>query len=157
MNSWPHRRCLQRHATGARHQIEFEFDEFNRRFRVKCNEQKFAFALFDGQMMQWLLDSALTGPITFLPWSAGVMTHFEHDLYAQLQLMQVLADSGDVAGALQHARVYETLVRQEFDLPPDREVVALAGLDARAAHRDGRRHRACKQVRGCRKRRPIGC
>ncbi len=33
--------------------------------------------------MQWLLDSALTGPITFLPWSAGVMTHFEHDLYAE--------------------------------------------------------------------------
>lgn len=30
----------------------------------------------------WLLDSALTGPITFLPWSAGVMSHFEHDLYA---------------------------------------------------------------------------
>lgn len=33
--------------------------------------------------MQWLLDSALTGPITFLPWSAGVMSHFEHDLYAE--------------------------------------------------------------------------
>jgi peptidyl-dipeptidase A len=32
--------------------------------------------------MQWLLDSALTGPITFLPWSAGVMSHFERDLYA---------------------------------------------------------------------------
>jgi peptidyl-dipeptidase A len=31
----------------------------------------------------WLLDSALTGPITFLPWSAGVMSHFEHDLYAE--------------------------------------------------------------------------
>lgn len=32
--------------------------------------------------MRWLLDDALTGPITFLPWSAGVMSHFEHDLYA---------------------------------------------------------------------------
>lgn len=32
--------------------------------------------------MQWLLDSALTGPITFLPWSAGTMSHFERDLYA---------------------------------------------------------------------------
>jgi hypothetical protein len=39
------------------HDVEFEYDEFNRRFRVKCNEQKFAFALFDGQMMQWLLDA----------------------------------------------------------------------------------------------------
>ena len=27
-------------------------------------------------------DSALTGPIVFLPWSAGVMSHFERDLYA---------------------------------------------------------------------------
>ncbi len=33
--------------------------------------------------LAWLLDSALTGPITFLPWSAGVMSHFEHDLYAE--------------------------------------------------------------------------
>lgn len=39
------------------HDVEFEYDDFNRRFRVKCNEQKFAFALFDGQMMQWLLDA----------------------------------------------------------------------------------------------------
>ena len=39
------------------HDVEFEYDDFNRRFRVKCNEQKFAFALFDGQMMQWLLEA----------------------------------------------------------------------------------------------------
>lgn len=32
--------------------------------------------------IQWLLDSALTGPIVFLPWSAGVMSHFEKELYA---------------------------------------------------------------------------
>ena len=41
--------------------------------------------LHEGQQidqMQWLLDSALTGPITFLPWSAGTMSHFEHDLYS---------------------------------------------------------------------------
>ncbi|HWA59086.1 MAG TPA: BTAD domain-containing putative transcriptional regulator [Gemmatimonadales bacterium] len=42
------------------------------------------------------------------------------------QLMESLAAQGDVAGALQHARVYETLIRQELDLPPDRDVVALA-------------------------------
>lgn len=42
------------------------------------------------------------------------------------RLMRSLAAGGDVAGALQHARVYETLVRQELDLAPDREVVALA-------------------------------
>jgi len=32
--------------------------------------------------VRWLLDSALTGPIVFLPWSAGVMSHFEKELYA---------------------------------------------------------------------------
>jgi hypothetical protein len=39
------------------HDVEFEYEDFNRKFRVKCGEQKFAFALFDGQMMQWLLDT----------------------------------------------------------------------------------------------------
>ncbi|HWA15836.1 MAG TPA: BTAD domain-containing putative transcriptional regulator, partial [Gemmatimonadales bacterium] len=42
------------------------------------------------------------------------------------RLMEALAAQGDVSGALQHARVYETLVRQELDLPPDREVISLA-------------------------------
>ncbi len=32
--------------------------------------------------IRWLLDAALTGPIVFLPWSAGVMSHFEKELYA---------------------------------------------------------------------------
>lgn len=31
---------------------------------------------------RWLLDEALTGAIVFLPWSAGVMSHFEKELYA---------------------------------------------------------------------------
>lgn len=30
---------------------------------------------------QWLLNEALDSAVVFLPWSAGVMTHFEHDLY----------------------------------------------------------------------------
>jgi hypothetical protein len=37
------------------HDVELEYDDFNRRFRVKCKEQKFAFTLLDGDMMQWLL------------------------------------------------------------------------------------------------------
>ena len=41
-------------------------------------------------------------------------------------LMRAMADAGDRAGALRHARVYQVLVEQELDLPPDREVVALA-------------------------------
>ncbi len=35
-------------------EIEFESDDFNKRFRVKCDDQRFAFSLIDGQMMEWL-------------------------------------------------------------------------------------------------------
>ncbi len=35
--------------------VQLEYDDFNRRFRVKCDDQKFAFSLLDGRMMQWLL------------------------------------------------------------------------------------------------------
>jgi hypothetical protein len=38
--------------------VELEYDDFNRRFRVKCSDRKFAFSLLDGRMMQWLLDAA---------------------------------------------------------------------------------------------------
>jgi DNA-binding SARP family transcriptional activator/TolB-like protein len=41
-------------------------------------------------------------------------------------LMEALASSGDRAGALQHARVYEALLGQELDLGPDHDVLALA-------------------------------
>lgn len=33
--------------------------------------------------MQWLLNEALSEAIVFIPWSAGVMTHWEHDFYEQ--------------------------------------------------------------------------
>jgi len=41
-------------------------------------------------------------------------------------LMDAMATAGDRAGALQHARVYELLIEQELDLPPDKEVLAVA-------------------------------
>jgi DNA-binding SARP family transcriptional activator/tetratricopeptide (TPR) repeat protein len=41
-------------------------------------------------------------------------------------LMEALTASGDRGGAIKHARVYELLVEQELELPPDREVTALA-------------------------------
>ena len=41
-------------------------------------------------------------------------------------LMEALAAAGDRAGALHHARIYEALLEQELDLPPDREVIELA-------------------------------
>lgn len=43
-----------------------------------------------------------------------------------VRLMRTLESLGDYAGALSHARIYETLVAQELELPPDREVVSLA-------------------------------
>lgn len=36
------------------HDIELESDEFNKQFRVKGDDQKFAFCVLDGQMMEWL-------------------------------------------------------------------------------------------------------
>ncbi|MCA1831273.1 MAG: hypothetical protein ABR548_14620 [Actinomycetota bacterium] len=39
------------------HDIEFESDEFNRAFRVKGDDRKFAYALIDARMMEWLLQT----------------------------------------------------------------------------------------------------
>ncbi len=36
--------------------LEFESEEFNRRFNVKGDDRRFATALCDGRMMRWLLD-----------------------------------------------------------------------------------------------------
>ena len=41
-------------------------------------------------------------------------------------LMGALVAAGDRAGALRHAHIYEVLLEQELDLPPDRDVMALA-------------------------------
>ena len=43
-----------------------------------------------------------------------------------LRLMRALASAGDRAGALQHAKVHEALLRAQLDLPPDPAVMALA-------------------------------
>ncbi|HZS57846.1 MAG TPA: BTAD domain-containing putative transcriptional regulator [Gemmatimonadaceae bacterium] len=48
------------------------------------------------------------------------------DAGVALELMHALVASGDRAGALQHARVYETLVRQELDAAPDASITAYA-------------------------------
>ncbi len=43
-----------------------------------------------------------------------------------LGLMHALAGAGDRAGAIQHGRVYEALLRQELDVTPDPEIARLA-------------------------------
>ena len=40
------------------HDIEFESEEFNRAFRVKSEDRKFAFDLIDARMMAFLLDAS---------------------------------------------------------------------------------------------------
>lgn len=42
-----------------------------------------------------------------------------------LRLMHALVRSGDPAGAIRHARMHESLLRDELDAPPDPEIVAL--------------------------------
>ena len=37
------------------HDIEFESEEFNREFQVRCDDRRFASALIDPRMMEWLL------------------------------------------------------------------------------------------------------
>ena len=61
------------------------------------------------------------------------------DASAAIALLHALADAGNVPGAVQHARVYEQLVRQELDAEPDarvalamEEVVAAGGRRASA-------------------------
>lgn len=48
------------------------------------------------------------------------------DATAALELMRALDRAGDTPGAVQHARVYAQLVRQELDLEPDPRVAGLA-------------------------------
>jgi hypothetical protein len=35
--------------------MELEYEDFNREFRVRCEDQQFGFSLLDGRMMEWLL------------------------------------------------------------------------------------------------------
>ena len=43
-----------------------------------------------------------------------------------LRLMEALVRAGDRVGAMKQARIYEVLLSEELELPPDREVLALA-------------------------------
>ncbi|HEY0930545.1 MAG TPA: BTAD domain-containing putative transcriptional regulator [Gemmatimonas sp.] len=48
------------------------------------------------------------------------------DSQATLSLMRALAANGEVAAAIRQAAIHETLIQQELELPPDRDVMALA-------------------------------
>ena len=49
-------------------------------------------------------------------------------------LMRALAAAGDRVGALRHAGVFEALMAEELELPPDRDVIELAERLRREAH-----------------------
>ena len=60
-----------------------------------------------------------------LKWRARLADHDPLNGAAIASLMTCLISSGDHAGALQRARAYESRIRLELDLPPDRAVCAL--------------------------------
>jgi len=49
-------------------------------------------------------------------------------------LMRALAAAGDRVGALRHAAIFEALMAEELELPPDREVIELAERLRHEAH-----------------------
>lgn len=59
-------------------------------------------------------------------WRRRVASIRPLDSGAAVKLMTALAAVGDRAGALQHARVHETLLREQLDLAPDSVVTSLA-------------------------------
>jgi len=58
--------------------------------------------------VRWLLDSALTGPIVFLPFAAGTMSHFEKALYAD-----------ELPAGELNARWWELVARYQGIAPPE--------------------------------------
>ncbi len=60
-----------------------------------------------------------------LPHLRRLATHDPYSGRAALRLMQALHAAGNRAGALQHARVHITLLREEFGTEPDGDVSAL--------------------------------
>jgi DNA-binding SARP family transcriptional activator/Tfp pilus assembly protein PilF len=50
------------------------------------------------------------------------------DSRVALLLMQAMAAAGDRAGAIQHGRTHEAMVRAELDMPPDKSVLDFLGV-----------------------------
>jgi len=56
--------------------IEFESEEFNRSFEVRCTDREFAFQLVDPRMMQWLL--SVQGQFGFQVGGRKMLVHAHH-------------------------------------------------------------------------------
>jgi TolB-like protein/DNA-binding SARP family transcriptional activator len=59
-------------------------------------------------------------------WWRRLATHDPHNGHVALRLMHALDAAGDRVGALQHARIHATLLREDFDAEPDADVLAFA-------------------------------
>ena len=58
-------------------------------------------------------------------WRRRVAAHDPLNSDAALQLMRAFAGAGDPGAAIRHARVHETLLREELDAPPDVRIIEL--------------------------------
>src|SRR6266576_3474806 len=66
-------------------------------------------------------------------WLRGLANSDPLSVGATKRLMLALAAAGDRAGAVQHARLYQELVRQELEMEPDAEIEDLAAALSRPA------------------------
>jgi DNA-binding SARP family transcriptional activator/TolB-like protein/Flp pilus assembly protein TadD len=62
-----------------------------------------------------------------IEWWRRLASHDPYSSRVALRFMQACERSGDAATALQHARVHETLLREEIGVEPDAELTALVG------------------------------
>jgi|tagenome__1003787_1003787.scaffolds.fasta_scaffold20983132_5 hypothetical protein len=68
------------------HDVELEYDDFNRRFKVS-GEQTFAFTMLDGQMMEWLLGADGFDRVEVVgPWVLVVRPRLEPATWPKLGL-----------------------------------------------------------------------
>jgi len=71
-------------------------------------------------------DSEAAGDLAgAVAWRRRVAAHDPLNSDAALQLMRALAAAGDPGAAIRHARVHETLLREELDAPPDARITQL--------------------------------
>ena len=67
------------------HDVKLEYDDFNRRFLVNCEQQKFTFSLLDANMMEWLLTSDSFDHVEIVgPWILIVRRRLDTPLWLSL-------------------------------------------------------------------------
>jgi DNA-binding SARP family transcriptional activator/Tfp pilus assembly protein PilF len=71
-------------------------------------------------------------------WWRRLVAYDPFNTRVALRLMQAMAESGDRPNALQYAQEHERLLRDELDMEPDAELVALVERLRRDAGREGR-------------------